>query len=61
MWVVIFHLACLAVTLELIYRAPEYDEHGEALRRPRRLKRAAAPMPPMTMAQGPVEAGPEAP
>ena len=58
MWVVIFHLACLAVTLELIYRAPEYDEHGEALRRPRRLKRAAAPM---TMVQGPVEAGPEAP
>jgi len=30
MWVAIFHLACLALTLELVYRAPEQDGYGLA-------------------------------
>jgi hypothetical protein len=30
MWVAIFHLACLAITLELMHRAPEYDERAKA-------------------------------
>ena len=43
MWIVIFHLACLAVALEFMYRAPEYDEEGRVVQQPRRLRRAAAP------------------
>ena len=50
MLVAIFHLACLALTLELIYRAPEYDGRelaeggavgsGEALAGPGEVRRA---------------------
>jgi hypothetical protein len=40
MWLAIFHLACLAVTLELIYRAPEYDAQiDHCLERPKQAVR----------------------
>jgi hypothetical protein len=40
MWVAIFHLACLAFTLELVYRAPEYDSRMDhSLERPVRAAR----------------------
>jgi hypothetical protein len=55
MWVVIFHLACLALTLEFIYRAPDYDEHAGVFRYARRSR--AEPM----MSEESFEAGSGAP
>jgi hypothetical protein len=59
MWIVIFHLACLAVALEFMYRAPEVDEEGRAVRQPRRAKRPAASLPPIAL--GPLKSRPKAP
>jgi hypothetical protein len=61
MWVVIFHLACLAVTLELIYRAPECDARGNVVRHARRPKRVSRPMTAAPLAREPFEASREAP
>jgi hypothetical protein len=61
MWVLIFHLACLAVTLELIYRAPECDARGHVGRHARQPKRVSRPMTSASLASEPFEASREAP
>jgi hypothetical protein len=58
MWVVIFHLACLALALEFIYRAPEYDDQAGILRYARR--RRVEPEPRSVMGEEAYEGHPEA-
>ena len=58
-WVVIFHLACLALALEFIYRAPDYDEQAGRFRYARR--RRAEAKPHSVMGEESYETGPGAP